>query len=77
MTPSLNAVATDLNSVACIMCAWSTTELRVYRMPVTISTKQRLLVERKKLDHSIVVAVISQWRRHHSACIYHGSRWTF
>ena len=31
--------------------------------------KQRLLVECRKLDHSIVVAAISQWRRHLSACV--------
>jgi len=42
--------------------------------------KHRLLVECKKLecrnlDHSLVVAAISQWRRRLSACA--GSRWTF
>ena len=31
--------------------------------------KQRLLVEWRKLDHSIVVAAISQWRRRLSACV--------
>ena len=31
--------------------------------------KQRLLVECRKLDHSIVVAAISQWRRRLSACV--------
>jgi len=29
----------------------------------------RLLVEWRKLDHSIVVAAISQWRGHLSACV--------
>jgi len=33
----------------------------------------RLLVKWRKLDHSIVVATISQWR----LCLYHGLRWTF
>ena len=31
--------------------------------------KQRLLVEWRKLHHSIVVAVISQWRSRLSACV--------
>jgi len=31
--------------------------------------KQRLLVEWRKLDQSIVVAAISQWRRRLSACV--------
>jgi len=31
--------------------------------------KQRLLVEWRKLDHSVVVAAISQWRRRLSACV--------
>jgi len=31
--------------------------------------KQRLLVEWRKLDHSIVVAAISQWRRRLSVCV--------
>ena len=31
--------------------------------------KRRLLVEWRKLDHSIVVAAISQWRRRLSACV--------
>ena len=31
--------------------------------------KQRLLVERRNLDRSIVVAAISQWRCHLSACV--------
>ena len=30
--------------------------------------KQRLLVKWRKLDHSIVVAAISQWHHHLSAC---------
>ena len=51
--------------------------------------KQRLLVECRQLDHSIVVAAISQWRRRLSACVRahqsvaspslclcQGSRWT-
>ena len=31
--------------------------------------KQRLLVEWRQLDHSVVVAAISQWRRRLSACV--------
>jgi len=30
---------------------------------------QKLLVEWRKLDHSIVVAAMSQWRRRLSACV--------
>ena len=31
--------------------------------------KKRRLIEWRKLDHSIVVAAISQWRRRLSACV--------
>jgi len=34
-----------------------------------VTLLQRLLVEWRKLDHSIVIAAISQWRRRLSACV--------
>jgi len=40
---------------------------RVIHLPDTL--KQRLLVEWRKLDRSIVVAAISQYRRRLSACV--------
>jgi len=43
----------------------------LYRMRVInlAELKQRLLVEWRKMDHSTVVAVVSQWRLRLSACV--------
>jgi len=40
-----------------------------YASDQSAELKQRLLVEWRKLDHSTVVAAISQWCRRLSACV--------
>jgi len=51
-------------------CAVSLRQLSLYFNAWRIAElKQRLLVEWRKLDHAIVVAPISQWLRHLSACV--------
>ena len=65
--------STELNSTL----SW--VELRRYKRAFT-DLKRRLLVEWSKLDHSIVVAAISQWRRRLSALtvdIYEHILWRF
>jgi len=53
-------------------CSCTSNNACVISLPETLyfnDVLQRLIVEWIKLDHSIVVATISQWRRRLSACV--------
>jgi len=53
-------------------CSCTSNEACVIPLPETFyfnDVKQTVLVEWRKLDHSIVVAAITQWRCRLSACV--------